>query len=303
MKKGQIRFEPNVNVGIEFDGRECRTPISEIKNLNSFRAVRKAIDYELTRQVATWQEDHDYVAEKRPKENRGWNDDQEITEFQRGKEEVHDYRYFPDPDLLPVLVPDEWKEEIRQSLPELPDARRARWLADYTLPEYDVDLLNGDRAISDYTDRLFKLVPDAKTAANWVMGDVLRFINDQKIEIQLCKASPDNLAEIIQLVDQDLISHTSAKKVFEEVARNGVDPRKAVEKLGLAQVSDSDALDRFVEDVIETHPDEVNKFLCGKEKVFGFLMGRVMQASGGKANPGLVNRMLRKKLDALKSDS
>jgi len=294
MEEGSLRCDANISMRpAGTDGLGVKT---ELKNMNTFRGVEKALTFEIRRQTEILEEGGEIV-----QQTLLWDEAAGTAHPMRSKEEAHDYRYFPDPDLLPVLVPNEWKQIIQESLPELPDARRARWLSDYKLPEYDVDLLNGDKSISDYTDQLFQLVPDAKTAANWVMGDVLRFINDQKVEIQDCKATPENLAEIILLVYKDLISHTSAKKVFEEVARNGVDPQKAVKKLGLAQVSDSGALDQFIEDAIENHPDEVNKFLSGKEKVFGFLMGRVMQASRGKANPGMVNQMLRKKLEALKS--
>lgn len=296
MEEGSLRCDANISLRpAGADGLGVKT---ELKNMNTFRGVEKALTFEIARQADILENGGEVV-----QQTLLWDEAAGTAHAMRTKEEAHDYRYFPDPDLPPLHVPEERREAIRESLPELPDARRSRWLAHYSFPEYDADLLNSDRPLSDFADELFPLIPDSKTAANWVMGDVLRFVNDQKIDIRDCKAHPKDLAEIIRLVDTDRISHTSAKKVFEEVARNGIDPEKAVEKLGLAQVSDSGALDRYIEDVIRTHPDEVQKFLSGKDKVFGFLMGQVMKASRGKANPGMVNSMLRKKLNALKSES
>ncbi|NQT27526.1 Asp-tRNA(Asn)/Glu-tRNA(Gln) amidotransferase subunit GatB [candidate division KSB1 bacterium] len=294
MEEGSLRCDANISLRPE--GTTGLGVKTELKNMNTFRGVEKALAYEIERQNEVLQSGGEIV-----QQTLLWDEAAETAHSMRSKEEAHDYRYFPDPDLLPVIVEKEWKQSIADSLPELPDVRRTRWLSNYDIPVYDVDLLNSDKGLSDYTDKLFGVVNDSKTAANWVMGDVLRFINDQKIEIHDCKATPDDLAKIIQLVEKDLISRSSGKKVFEEVAHHGLDPKKAVEKLGLAQVSDSGALDQYIEDVIQNHSDEVEKYLSGKDKVFGFLMGQVMQASKGKANPGMVNQLLRKRLEELKS--
>jgi aspartyl-tRNA(Asn)/glutamyl-tRNA(Gln) amidotransferase subunit B len=219
----------------------------------------------------------------------------------RGKEEAHDYRYFPDPDLPPLVLDPEWIESIRQSLPELPDARRRRWMAEYRLSEVDAALLSEDRAVADYFEELARLSGEPKSSANWVMGEVSRLVNETKMSIDALRVRPSRLRDLMALIRDGVISHSAGKKVFAAMAGTGEDPESAMRRLGLAQVSDAGTLEAEIRRVVEANPDPLNRYLAGNEKLFGFFVGEVMKATKGKANPKRVNEILKKWLDGLQN--
>jgi aspartyl-tRNA(Asn)/glutamyl-tRNA(Gln) amidotransferase subunit B len=214
----------------------------------------------------------------------------------RGKEEAHDYRYFPDPDLVPLVVSDDWIAEIRGTLPELPDAKKARYTGEFGLPEYDAEVLSASRDIADYFDACVALYPQAKPVSNWVMGEVLRALKEDNRAVADCPVTPRLLTEMLRLVEQGTISGKIAKTVFDEMYKTGKEPAGIVEEKGLVQVSDSGAIEQIIDEVLVANPDNVEQYRGGKEKLFGFFVGQVMKASRGKANPALVNELLLKKL-------
>jgi aspartyl-tRNA(Asn)/glutamyl-tRNA(Gln) amidotransferase subunit B len=219
----------------------------------------------------------------------------------RGKEDAHDYRYFPDPDLPPLLLRPERIEELRESLPELPGARKARWIESYGLSGYDASLLSEDRAVADYFEELVRLTGEPELSANWVMGEVLRTLNENKTELAGLRARPGHVAGIMDLIRRNAISLSAGKKVFDAIAETGEDPASAVRRLGLAQVSDEGEIEAVVRCLIETNPEPLQRYLDGNEKLFGFFMGELMKATRGKANPQLANTLLKKHLEAAKS--
>ncbi|HDQ43886.1 MAG TPA: Asp-tRNA(Asn)/Glu-tRNA(Gln) amidotransferase subunit GatB [bacterium] len=293
MEEGSLRCDANIS--LRPAGTEGLGVKTELKNMNTFRGVEKALAFEIARQTRILESGGKVV-----QQTLLWDEAADEARPMRSKEEAHDYRYFPDPDLPPLVVDAAWQAEIAASLPELPDARAGRWRSAYDLPDYDIRVLNEDRGVSDYTDALLPLVPDPKKAANWVMGEVLRFLNERKADIRDFSVPPEALAEVIRLIDAGEISTSSGKKVFEEMLGSGISPRAAVEKLGLSQVSDAGALESLVDRVIAENSPEVQKYLDGKHQVFGFLMGRVMQVSKGKANPAIATETMKRKLEGMK---
>jgi aspartyl-tRNA(Asn)/glutamyl-tRNA(Gln) amidotransferase subunit B len=214
----------------------------------------------------------------------------------RGKEDAHDYRYFPDPDLLPLVIDEDWIARMRSQLPELPAQRKARYVADYGLPAADARVLTASRDLSDYFEACLARFDQPKTVANWVMGDLLGLLNAKDLNIAESPVSPDNLAGLLKLLDADVISGKIAKTVFETMAASGQSAEVIVEEKGLVQVSDSAAIDPIVDALIADHPDEVQRYRGGQKKLIGFFVGQVMKATQGKANPKMVNERLRKKL-------
>jgi len=289
MEKGTFRCDANVSVRPV--GQTKFGTRTELKNMNSFRHVEKALEYEIKRQIEVLKEGEEVV-----QETRLWDTDQNITVSMRGKEEAHDYRYFPDPDLVPLKVDDQWIEEIRKGLPELPDQKRERFIQDYKIPEYDAEILTSTKAMANYFEDCVRLYPEPKTVSNWLMGDLLREMKRDEKEIEHCLVTPKHLAEMLNMMKEGTISGKIAKEVFEEMYRTGDWPATIVKEKGWVQILDTGEIDGVIDKVLQSNPKLVEDYRSGKEKVFGFLVGEVMKGTKGKANPKLVNELLRKKL-------
>ncbi|MCX8116479.1 MAG: Asp-tRNA(Asn)/Glu-tRNA(Gln) amidotransferase subunit GatB [Desulfobacterota bacterium] len=289
MEKGTFRCDANVSVRPK--GRAAFGTRTELKNMNSFRHVEKALEYEIARQIRLLEEGEEIV-----QETRLWDANQNITVSMRGKEEAHDYRYFPDPDLVPLKIDERWIEEIRRSLPELPDQRRERFVRDYGLPDYDAEILTSTKALANYFEEAVRLFPDPKTVSNWMMGDLLRALKQDDRDVDQCPVTPVHLSAMLAMIKDGTISGKIAKEVFVEMYRTGELPEKIVKERGWVQIIDPEAIERAIGRVLEANPKLVEDFKKGKEKVFGFLVGEVMRETQGKANPKLVNELLRKRL-------
>jgi aspartyl-tRNA(Asn)/glutamyl-tRNA(Gln) amidotransferase subunit B len=288
MEEGSLRCEPNLSVRLR--GSETFGTKTEIKNLNSFRAVYRGIQYEVGRQIAMLER-----GEKVVQETRGWNDAKGQTFPQRSKEEAHDYRYFPEPDLVPLQISEAWVEEIRSTMPELPDAARRRFVQQYGLPAYDADVLTQTRAAALFFEETVRQCNDPKAVSNWMMGDFARLLNAENREIGESRVTPKMLAEMILLIKDGTISGKMAKELFEKMFATGESPRKLAEAAG-PQITDSGAIQTIIAKVIGEMPDVWAALCAGDEKKFGFIVGQVMKASQGKANPQEVNRLLRERM-------
>jgi aspartyl-tRNA(Asn)/glutamyl-tRNA(Gln) amidotransferase subunit B len=285
MEEGSLRCDANVSVMPEDSGIfGTRT---EIKNMNSFRFLQQALAYEIERQV-----DMIEGGGKVLQETRLFDSDKGVTVSMRGKEEAHDYRYFPEPDLVPIRVEKDWIGEIQATLPELRNDKMQRYVREMGLPEYDAEVITAEVPVASFFEEAVASGADAKKASNWVMGEYIRLVKEKGAEA--AKISPGQLTAIIGLVDAATISGSGAKQVFEEVFATGRDPKQVVEEKGLVQVSDESAIEGDVRKMLDSHPDEVQQYKDGKEKVLGFFVGQVMKATKGKANPKLVNEILRK---------
>jgi aspartyl-tRNA(Asn)/glutamyl-tRNA(Gln) amidotransferase subunit B len=295
MEEGSFRCDANVSVR-PVGAQELGTKV-EIKNLNSFKAVEKAIDSEIERQIDTLSEGGKLV-----QETRLWDAEREVTRSMRSKEFAHDYRYFPDPDLLPLVVDDKWIAEIESSLPELPAAREQRFVNQYGLPRYDAEVLTGRRDVADYFETAVKLHGNPKAISNWVMGDLFRVIKERKLDealrIREWPVPAEHLAAMIKMIDEGKISGKIAKSVFSEMLASGAAPETIVREKGLEQVSDTASIEAAVDQVIAGNPKVVADYRGGNEKSFGFFVGQVMKATQGKASPQIVNEILRRKLAA-----
>ncbi|MBE3578566.1 MAG: Asp-tRNA(Asn)/Glu-tRNA(Gln) amidotransferase subunit GatB [Caldanaerobacter subterraneus] len=289
MQEGSLRVDTNVSVR-PVGTTDLGTKI-ELKNLNSFKAVQKALEYEIKRQIKVLEEGGTIV-----QETRRWNEAKGITEPMRTKEEAHDYRYFPEPDLVPIIVTEEWKEEIRKTLPEMPDAKRERFITQYGLPEYDAKVITSSKKMADFFEKCASNYHSPKIVSNWLMGEFARLLNDTGKEIDEVPITPDMLIELLKLVDDNVISGSIAKTVFEEMFFTGKNPQIIVEEKGLRQIADEGELRRIVRKVIEENPKSVEDYKKGKEKALGFLVGQVMKETKGKANPQLTNQLLREEL-------
>jgi aspartyl-tRNA(Asn)/glutamyl-tRNA(Gln) amidotransferase subunit B len=289
LEEGSFRCDANVSVRRK--GADKLGTRSELKNLNSFKHVEKALQYEISRQEEVLIDGGRIV-----QETRLWDPDKSQTISMRGKEEAHDYRYFPDPDLLPLVIDNEWIRRIQSSLPELPHQRKSRFIARYGLPAYDADLLTSDRELADYFEQCVRKFAQPKTVSNWIMGSLLGILNAMGKTLEESPVSPDNLAALLKLIDADVISVRIAKTVFEEMAQTGKTAAQIVEEKGLVQISDSDAIENVVLKVIAGNPKEVEAYQNGKTKLIGFFVGQVMKETKGQANPKLVNEILKKRL-------
>ncbi|HPD61679.1 MAG TPA: Asp-tRNA(Asn)/Glu-tRNA(Gln) amidotransferase subunit GatB, partial [Thermodesulfobacteriota bacterium] len=265
---------------------------TELKNMNSFKFVRMALDYEIERQIEVLEEGGTVV-----QETRLFDSKHGITISMRGKEEAHDYRYFPDPDLVPIEPDKEWIREIKASLPELPHQKKERFIRDYSIPEYDSTVLSSSKALANYFEECVKLFPQPKTISNWIMSEVLRLLKRDNREIEDCLVTPKQLAAMFQLIDKGTISGKIAKQVFEEIYETGSSAEEIVQKKGLVQVSDGAEIENVIEKILAANPDAVEKYRSGNTKVFGFFVGEVMKETKGKANPKIVNQILREKLN------
>ncbi|MEK6755655.1 MAG: Asp-tRNA(Asn)/Glu-tRNA(Gln) amidotransferase subunit GatB [Bacteroidota bacterium] len=298
MEEGSLRCDANVSVRLK--GETKLGTKTEVKNLNSFRFVEKALEYEINRQVALIESGEQVV-----QETLLWDAGQGIAVPMRSKEEAHDYRYFPEPDLVPVLVTDEWIDKVKVKLPEDPTERRDRFVTHYKIPKYDADILTAEKALADYFEAVIKNLgvrneENYKLASNWAMVDVLRVVNTEKIPINDFPISPTHLAEMINLIVEGTISGKIAKEIFEEMLKTKESPKTIVENKGLVQVSDVGAIEKIVDEVLAGNKEQIDRYLSGKTQVFGFFVGETMKASKGKANPKIVNELLRKKLEGVK---
>jgi aspartyl-tRNA(Asn)/glutamyl-tRNA(Gln) amidotransferase subunit B len=289
-EKGQMRSD--VNVSVRPIGQKELGAKVEIKNMNSFAFIQQAIEYEIDRQINVLER-----GGKVDQETRGYDSDRGETFIQRSKEDAHDYRYFPEPDLMPVKIAAEQVEQWRTELPELPAQRRMRYVSELGLPEYDAGVLTADKATSDWFELAMLHTSNAKAVSNFIMGEMMRLLAEQEISIGESKVTPEKLAEIVALIDAKTISTSAGKQVFEIIFNEGGEPKKIVEEKGMAQVSDDSALEGWADEAIANNPKAVEEYKGGKLGAINSLMGQVMKASRGKANPGAVMQMLKQKLD------
>ncbi len=289
MEEGSLRCDANISLRPK--GENKFGTKAEIKNLNSFKAVQKSLEYEAVRQAEVLDEGGRVV-----QETRSWDEARGITVSLRSKEQAHDYRYFPEPDLVPMVVDPAWVEDIRRSLPELPDARKARLMKDYGLSAYDAGAITANRKMADYFDATVAAGADAKAAANWLMGELSRQLNAAGRDIDDCPVTPGQLAGLIDLLAQGTISGKIAKTVFEAMWTSGKDAATIVKEQGLVQISDAGAIEAVVDKVIAANPQSIADYKAGKERAIGFLVGQVMKETKGRANPELVNKLLRERM-------
>jgi len=289
MEEGSFRCDANISLRLK--GSSTLLPKAEVKNMNSFRAVYLALEYEAGRQKQLLEQGQQPV-----QETRGWVDEKGITVLQRSKEYAHDYRYFPEPDLPPLVFSPQWIEEIRRKLPELPEARRERFMAQYGLSPYDASLLTASRAMADYFEACLGADKTrAKKVANWLLGEMSRLLNATGREVQDCPVRPSQLVELLDLMDRGALSGPAAKAVFEEMFHTGKDPGPILQEKGLAQISEEDSLVGTVREVLAANPQAVADYKKGKAQAIAFLLGQVMRQSRG-ANPAVVRQLLEKEL-------
>jgi aspartyl-tRNA(Asn)/glutamyl-tRNA(Gln) amidotransferase subunit B len=291
MEKGQMRCEPTVNLVNEESGQ--RTPKVEIKNLNSIRSVHEAVKYELDRQ-----RDAVETGETMYQETRRWDENNGVTATMRRKETADDYMYFPDPDLVPLVPSRERVDQARAELPELPAERRRRFMEEYALPVYDAGVLTEEQSVAEYFEAVAHVSGDAKASSNWVMGEVLRHLKERGVGILDFPLPPGHVAELVALVNEGLISSTIAKDVFARACEDGRTPREIVEQDGLAQISDTGELERIVDEAIAANPKAVEDFRGGAQKALGAMVGYIMRATQGRANPQKINELLRERLSS-----
>jgi aspartyl-tRNA(Asn)/glutamyl-tRNA(Gln) amidotransferase subunit B len=291
MEEGSLRCDANVSVRpVGSGGLGVKT---ELKNMNSFRFVEHALEYEIRRQIAALD-----MGEKVVQETRLWDAARNATQSMRSKEEAHDYRYFPDPDLVPFEIDAAWVEAVRRNLPELPDEKEDRFVEAYELAREDARTLTASAELADYFERTVARFPQPKKVSNWILTELLRELNRDDREIDACPVTPEHLADMLAMIDQGSISGKIGKQVFEEIYRTGKAPQVIVAEKGWVQIQDVSELAGVIDRVLAAHPDEVRKYREGKERLIGFFVGQVMKATGGQASPNLVNQLLREKLQA-----
>lgn len=289
LQEGSMRADVNLSVR-EVGTAEFGTR-TETKNLNSFSAIERAIEAEKNRQI-----DLIESGEKVVQETRRWNDDKEYSYAMRSKEDAQDYRYFPDPDLVPIHISDEWLEEIRSRQPEFKTEKMKRYKEEFGIPDYDIEILTDSKKLADIFEQTTAICNNPKKVSNWLMVETMRIIKEKSMDVSDISFSPANLAALIKLTDDGSINSSVAKEVFEKIFDEDIDPVKYVEENGLKQVNDEGALKKTVEDVIAANPQSVEDYRSGKEKAIGFLVGQTMKAMKGKANPAMVNNMLKELL-------
>ncbi|MBE3578112.1 MAG: Asp-tRNA(Asn)/Glu-tRNA(Gln) amidotransferase subunit GatB [Limnochordales bacterium] len=285
MEEGSLRCDANISVRPRGETRLGTK--TEVKNMNSFRAVQRALEYEAARQVAVLES-----GGRIEQETRHWDEAAGVTRGMRSKEQAHDYRYFPEPDLVPIVLTPEQIEKWRQELPELPAARRERLMREYGLPPYDAEILTTSRKLADFFEEAARQFPDPKMVSNWVMGELLRLLKAEGKELDQVNVTPARLVGLLQLIRAGTISGATAKEVFEEMFRTGQEAAAIVERRGLQQISDEETIRQLVQKAIAANPEAVESYRKGKEKAIGALVGQVMRETRGKANPQLVNRLL-----------
>ena len=289
MEEGSFRCDANISIRPR--GQKEFGTRTELKNMNSFRHVQRALEYEIERQIDLVEDGEEVV-----QETRLYDADKNITRPMRGKEEAHDYRYFPDPDLVPLVLKSEWIEQWRKELPELPADKLQRFIRQYGLPVYDAEVLTAEKDLADFFEQTVKIYNQPKKVSNWMLSEVLRELNEARIKIGQSKFRPENLAKLIKIIDDGLISGKIGKSIFSEIFNTGQDPEEYVRAKGMVQISDSSALEQVVEEVLADLPKEVERYKNGQTKLLGFFVGQVMKRTKGQANPGLVNKILKEKL-------
>jgi aspartyl-tRNA(Asn)/glutamyl-tRNA(Gln) amidotransferase subunit B len=291
MQEGSFRCDANVSV--RRVGQHKFGTRAEIKNINSFRFVERAILHEIERQIDVLEGGGSVV-----QETRLYDPDKDETRSMRSKEEAMDYRYFPDPDLLPLEIDAAFIEGVRATLPELPDQKKARFVSQYAIPEYDAGVLTATREMGDYYEKVAEVSKSPKLASNWVMGDLSGLLNKNNLDITQSPITPQMLGTMIARITDNTISGKIAKTVFEAMWNGEGDPDAIIKAKGLVQVTDTGAIEKIIEDVMAKNPEQLAQYRSGKDKLFGFFVGQVMKASGGKANPAQLNELLQKKLKA-----
>lgn len=291
MAEGSFRCDANVSVRPK--GQKEFGTRAELKNINSFRFVERAINIEVERQIDLIEDGGEVV-----QETRLYDADKNETRSMRSKEEANDYRYFPDPDLLPVVLDDAYLEDVRKTLPELPAEKAARFVSELGLSEYDAGILTASRALADYFEAVTRQSVDAKLAANWLIGDVSARLNKDDLEITQCPVSANDLAGMLKRIADNTISGKIAKDVFNSMWNGEGDADTVIESKGLKQITDDSAIEAMIDEVIASSPDQLQQYRAGKDKLFGYFVGQIMKASQGKANPAQVNKILKAKLDA-----
>lgn len=285
MEEGSLRCDANISLR-PFGETKLGTK-AELKNMNSFRGVQRGLEYEEIRQAELLEDGEEIV-----QETRRWDEAAGKTLSMRSKEQAHDYRYFPDPDLVTLHISQEWKDRVRASIPELPDERKARYTSEYGLPTYDAEVITSSMHMANLFEDSMKYTSDAKAVSNWIMGDLLGYLNSEGVEINALPLTGQGLGEMIGLIEKGTISNKIAKTVFKEMLESGKLPQQIVEEKGLVQISDEGAILTIVEQVVAANPQSVEDYKAGKQKAIGFLVGQVMKESKGKANPGLANKLL-----------
>lgn len=285
MEQGSLRCDANIS--LRPVGQEAFGTKAELKNMNSFKGVQRGIEYEQWRQADVLDSGGKVI-----QETRRWDENQGKTFSMRSKEEAHDYRYFPCPDLVRMELDERWQANVRASIPELPDQRKARYTSEYGLPSYDAEVITSSMALSDFFEQSLPFASDAKAVANWIMGDLLGYLNANNLELADVKVTGRGLGEMISLIEKGTISGKIAKTVFKEMLETGSDPQTIVAEKGLVQISDEGAIRVIVQAVIDANPGPVADVLGGNAKAIGFLVGQVMKQSKGKANPALANQLL-----------
>jgi len=289
MEEGSFRCDANVSVR-PVGQKEFGTK-TELKNINSFKFVQKAIEYEINRQIEVVEDGGKVI-----QETRLFDSDKGITISMRSKEEAHDYRYFPEPDLLPLQIDEAWITEITSTLPELPAEKRERFTKDYGIPSYDAGVLTASKELANYYEECVKLFNQPKVVSNWVMGELLRLLKEDNRDVKDCPVKPCNMVKLIKMVDAGAVNLKTAKEVFEDVYKTGKDPEAIVKEKGLVQVSDEGALIKAIDEVIAANPKEVAEYKAGKEKLFSFFIGQTMKATKGQANPQVLNKLVKERL-------
>jgi len=289
MEEGSLRCDANISLR-PYGQKQFGAKV-ELKNMNSFRGVQRALEYEVLRQADVLDQGGRVV-----QETRRWDEAKGVTVSMRSKEEAHDYRYFPDPDLVQVVIDDEWKARVKATIPELPDARKTRYTAEYGLPAYDAGVITSSKKLADLFEDSLNYTKDAKAVSNWIMGELLGYLNANNLEIDDVNVTGKGLGELLGLIEKGTISNKIAKAVFKDMLATGKSPQQIVEEQGLVQISDESAILEIVDRVIANNPQSVADFKAGKEKAIGFLVGQVMKETKGRANPGLVNRLMLERL-------
>ncbi|MDD3150450.1 MAG: Asp-tRNA(Asn)/Glu-tRNA(Gln) amidotransferase subunit GatB [Candidatus Gastranaerophilales bacterium] len=290
LEEGSMRCDANVSLRL-WGQKEFGTR-AEIKNINSFRALQRAIEYEIERQADLIED-----GEKIVQETRLWNEQKGITESMRGKEDAHDYRYFPEPDLMPLEISEEWIEEVRKQLPELPQQKRDRYQEQLGLSEYDATVIVESMEMAGFFDKVVELQTNIKMAVNWLMGDVTAYLKENKLTINETKLTPESLVEMVNLIDKGTISNNIGKKIILTLLEKGGSAAKIVEEQGMSVISDESAIKDIVKKVIKSNQSQVDLYKSGKTQLFGFFVGQVMKETKGRANPQTVNKLVKEELD------
>lgn len=290
LQEGSMRAD--VNLSVREVGAEEFGTRTEMKNLNSFSAIARAIEGEMERQIDLIEDGKKVV-----QETRRWDDDKEYSYPMRSKEDAQDYRYFPEPDLAPIVISNEWLDEIRSRQPEFRDEKQARYKEQFGLPEYDINIITEDKTLTDLFESCIELGAAAKEVSNWIMGDIMRLLKEKEMEASDIHFSPENLVKMIQMIESGAINRKVAKKVFEAIFDEDVDPEVYVEENGLKTVNDEGALRKVIEEIVANNPKSVEDYKAGKKKAMGFFVGQTMRAMKGKADPAMVNQILKEILD------